>query len=176
MGLWPLLMHRAQSEASALSAVSALPVASVAVGASAAAGALLAVPVVLSTAGTVLVVKAVEVTARRERFTCWSAPRTVRGPAWKWCRQGSSGCFHRGWRSGDGGRDRGGRGVVGRRRGDCLHSQRHGPRAAAQRTGDKLNAALINLPCDLLKNWRLLLGAGRCWRCHVSAAHGRSYL
>ncbi|UUZ66812.1 hypothetical protein LP416_17030 [Polaromonas sp. P2-4] len=55
---------QAQSEASALSAVSALPVASVVVGASAAAGAVLAVPVVLSTAGAVLVVKVVEVSAR----------------------------------------------------------------------------------------------------------------
>lgn len=55
---------KAQSEASALSAVSALPVASVVVGASAAAGAVLAVPVVLSTAGAVLVVKVVEVSAR----------------------------------------------------------------------------------------------------------------
>ena len=41
-----------------------MPVASVVVGASAAAGAVLAVPVVLSTAGAVLVVKAVEVSAR----------------------------------------------------------------------------------------------------------------
>lgn len=55
---------QAQSEASALSAFSAMPVASVVVGASAAAGAVLTVPVVLSTAGAVLVVKAVEVGAR----------------------------------------------------------------------------------------------------------------
>jgi hypothetical protein len=55
---------QAQSEASALSAVSAMPVASVVVGASAAATAVLAVPVVLSTTGAVLVVKAVEVSAR----------------------------------------------------------------------------------------------------------------
>lgn len=54
----------AQSEASALSAVSALPVASVVVGASATAGSVVAIPVVLSTAGTVLVVKTVESTAR----------------------------------------------------------------------------------------------------------------
>jgi len=53
---------KAQSEASALSALSVMPLASVVVGASAAAGAVLAVPVVLSTAGTVLVVKAVTVT------------------------------------------------------------------------------------------------------------------
>jgi len=55
---------RAQSEVSALSALSALPVASVVVGASAVAGAALAVPVILSTAGTVLVIKTVELTAR----------------------------------------------------------------------------------------------------------------
>lgn len=55
---------RAQAELSAVSALSALPVASVAVGASAAAGAIGAVPVVLSTAGAVLVVKAVESTTR----------------------------------------------------------------------------------------------------------------
>ena len=55
---------QAQSEASALRAVSALPVASVVVGTSAAAGSVVAIPVVLSTAGTVLVVKAVESTAR----------------------------------------------------------------------------------------------------------------
>jgi len=54
---------RAQSEASALSALSALPLASVTVGASAAAGASLAVPLVLSTAGAVFMVKAVEVSA-----------------------------------------------------------------------------------------------------------------
>lgn len=59
---------RAQSEAaSALSAVSALPLASVVAvgaGASAAAGASLAVPVILSAAGAVFVVKAVEASAR----------------------------------------------------------------------------------------------------------------
>jgi hypothetical protein len=54
----------AQSEASALSALSAMPLASVVAGASAAAGSVVAVPLVLSTAGTVLVIKAVEVTAR----------------------------------------------------------------------------------------------------------------
>ncbi|MES2511734.1 MAG: hypothetical protein V4625_17560 [Pseudomonadota bacterium] len=55
---------QAQAELSAVSALSALPAASVVVGASAAAGALVAVPVVLSTAGAVLVVKTVESTAR----------------------------------------------------------------------------------------------------------------
>jgi hypothetical protein len=54
----------AQSEVSAISAVSALPVASVVVGASAVAGAVVALPVVLSTAGAVLVIKTVESTAR----------------------------------------------------------------------------------------------------------------
>lgn len=53
----------AQSEASALSALSTLPVASVVAGASAAAGASVAVPVILSAAGAVFVVKAVEVGA-----------------------------------------------------------------------------------------------------------------
>ncbi len=51
---------QAHHEASALSAVSALPLASVVVGASAVA----ALPVALSATGTVLVVKAVESTAR----------------------------------------------------------------------------------------------------------------
>jgi hypothetical protein len=55
---------QAQSEVSALSALSALPVASVVAGASAAAGSVVAVPLVLSTAGTVLVVKTIESTAR----------------------------------------------------------------------------------------------------------------
>jgi hypothetical protein len=54
----------AQSEMSALSAVSALPIASVFVGGSAVAGAVVAVPLMLSTAGAVLVIKAVEVSAR----------------------------------------------------------------------------------------------------------------
>ena len=54
----------AQSEASTVSALSALPVASVVAGTSAVAGSVLAVPVSLSTAGAVLVVKAVEVSAR----------------------------------------------------------------------------------------------------------------
>lgn len=54
----------AQSEASAISAVSALPVASVIIGASAVAGAVVALPVVLSTTGAVLIVKTVESTAR----------------------------------------------------------------------------------------------------------------
>ena len=55
---------KAQSEASALSALSALPVASVVVGGSAVAGSVVAVPLVLSTAGAVLIVKTVESTAR----------------------------------------------------------------------------------------------------------------
>ena len=55
---------RAHGEASAVSAVSALPLASVVVGTGAAASAVAAVPVVLSTAGAVLVVKTVESTAR----------------------------------------------------------------------------------------------------------------
>ena len=63
---------QAQSEASALSAVSTLPVASVVVGAStavsASAGAVVAIPVVLSTAGAVLIVKTVEGTARGTVF------------------------------------------------------------------------------------------------------------
>ena len=54
---------KAQSGASAVSAISALPLASVVV-ASSAAGSVVAVPLVLSTAGAVLVVKAVEVSAR----------------------------------------------------------------------------------------------------------------
>ena len=70
----------AQSEVAALSAVSAWPVASVVLGASAAAGAVLAIPVVLSTAGAVLVVKTVESSARGT-VMCWSAPRMVRAPA-----------------------------------------------------------------------------------------------
>jgi hypothetical protein len=55
---------QAQNGASTLSAVSALPVASVVVGTSAVAGAVVAVPVVLSTTGAVLIVKTVESTAR----------------------------------------------------------------------------------------------------------------
>ncbi|ROZ79031.1 hypothetical protein [Ramlibacter sp. WS9] len=55
---------RAQSEASAVSALSALPLASVVVvGASATAGASLAVPAMLSAAGAVFVIKAIEVGA-----------------------------------------------------------------------------------------------------------------
>jgi hypothetical protein len=52
---------RAQSNASTLSALSMLPVASVVVGAGAAASTVVAIPAMLSVAGTVLVVKAVEV-------------------------------------------------------------------------------------------------------------------
>ncbi len=54
---------KAQSDASAVSTLSALPLASVVV-ASASVGSVVAVPLVLSTAGAVLVVKAVEVSAR----------------------------------------------------------------------------------------------------------------
>lgn len=54
----------AQSEVSAASALSAMPIASVMVGGSAVAGAVAALPVALSTAGAVLVVKTVESTAR----------------------------------------------------------------------------------------------------------------
>ena len=54
----------AQSELSTLSGLSMLPLASVVVGASATASAAIALPVALSAAGAVLVVKAVEVTAR----------------------------------------------------------------------------------------------------------------
>ncbi len=58
---------RAQSEASALSALSSLPLASVVVAGSAA-GSVVAVPLVLSSAGASLVVKAVEVSARGTVF------------------------------------------------------------------------------------------------------------
>lgn len=57
-----ILPAQAQSDASALSAISALPVASVVV-AGAAASAVIAAPAMLSVAGTVLVVKAVEASA-----------------------------------------------------------------------------------------------------------------
>lgn len=55
---------RAQSEASAVSALSAMPLASVVIGGSAVAGAVAVLPVALSTAGAILVVKTVESTAR----------------------------------------------------------------------------------------------------------------
>ena len=55
---------KAQSKATALSAVSALPLASVIIAGAAASGAALAVPVALSTAGAVLVVRGVEISAR----------------------------------------------------------------------------------------------------------------
>lgn len=55
---------QAQSEASALSALSAVPVASVVVGGSAVGASVVAVPVILSTAGAVLVIKTIESTAR----------------------------------------------------------------------------------------------------------------
>jgi hypothetical protein len=54
----------AHGELSTLSALSMLPVASVVYGASVAAGAVIALPVALSAAGAVLVVKSVEVGAR----------------------------------------------------------------------------------------------------------------
>lgn len=54
----------AQSDASAVSNLSALPLASVVVGGSAVAGTVLVMPVALSTAGAVLIVKTVESTAR----------------------------------------------------------------------------------------------------------------
>jgi hypothetical protein len=59
----PFNSAHAQSEAAALSAASALPLASVVMGASAVAGSVVALPVALSTAGAVLVVKTVESTA-----------------------------------------------------------------------------------------------------------------
>jgi len=55
---------RAQSEASALSAVSAMPLASVVGATSAVAGAVVAVPVALSVGGAVLVVKAVQTSVK----------------------------------------------------------------------------------------------------------------
>lgn len=64
MGTVASFHAQAQSEASALSAISAMPLASVVVGASAAAGAVVAVPAMLSTAGTVLVIKTIEVSAK----------------------------------------------------------------------------------------------------------------
>jgi hypothetical protein len=63
-GLALALPSHAQSEASAASALSVLPLASVVVGASAVAGSVLAVPLVFSTSGAVLVVKSVEASAR----------------------------------------------------------------------------------------------------------------
>lgn len=70
LGLLAAMPARAQSEASAFSVLSTLPLASVAVGtgASAVAGSAVAVPVMLSTAGALLVVKAVESTARGTVF------------------------------------------------------------------------------------------------------------
>ena len=70
LGLLAGVPARAQSEASAFSALSALPLASVVVGtgASAVAGAAVTVPVLLSTAGALLVVKTVESTARGTLF------------------------------------------------------------------------------------------------------------
>lgn len=64
MGATATFNAQAQSEVSALSAVSAMPLASVVVGVSTVAGSVVAIPVALSTAGAVLVVKVVEVSAR----------------------------------------------------------------------------------------------------------------
>lgn len=64
IGALGCLPVRAQSELSTLSAMSGLPVASVVGGASVAAGSMVAVPVILATAGAVLAVRAVEVGAR----------------------------------------------------------------------------------------------------------------
>ena len=69
---------QAQAEASALSAASSLPVASVVLAGSAVAGAVVAVPVVLSTAGAVLVVKTVESTARGTVYVLERASDGVR--------------------------------------------------------------------------------------------------
>jgi len=63
-GLALALPSQAQSEVSAVSALSTLPLASVVVGASAVTGSVVAVPLVLSSAGTVLVVKSVEASVR----------------------------------------------------------------------------------------------------------------
>jgi hypothetical protein len=69
---------QAQSQVSALSAISSLPLASVVEGVSASAGAVLAVPLVLSTAGAVLVVKSVEVSARGTVYVLERASDGVR--------------------------------------------------------------------------------------------------
>ena len=61
--LFTALPSQAQSEVSAVSAISALPIASIMLGASVVTTASIAVPVVLSTAG-VLIVKSVEASAR----------------------------------------------------------------------------------------------------------------
>ena len=63
----PVASH-AHDDVSVLSALSAVPVASVVGTASAAAGAVVVLPVALSTAGAVLVVQAVEVTARSTTY------------------------------------------------------------------------------------------------------------
>jgi len=64
LGVTLAVPAHAQSEVSAVSALSALPVASVVGTGSAVAGSVVAVPAMLSVAGTILVVKAVEVSAR----------------------------------------------------------------------------------------------------------------
>jgi hypothetical protein len=63
MGATASFDSQAQSEVSALSVVSAMPLASVVAGASTVAGSVVAIPVALSTAGAVLVVKVIEVSA-----------------------------------------------------------------------------------------------------------------
>jgi hypothetical protein len=75
LGLLATVPAQARNDASAYSALSALPLASVA----AVGGAAVAAPVLLSTAGTLLVVKGVQASARA-RCSCWSAPPTARGP------------------------------------------------------------------------------------------------
>lgn len=69
---------KAQSEAAALSTLSALPLASVIISGAAASGTALAMPVALSTAGAVLVVKLVEVSARGTVYVLERASDGVR--------------------------------------------------------------------------------------------------
>ena len=69
---------KAQSEATALSTLSALPLASVIISGAAATGAALAMPVALSTAGALLVVRLVEVSARGTVYVLERASDGVR--------------------------------------------------------------------------------------------------
>jgi hypothetical protein len=69
IGVLAGLPAQAHNDPSDISTLSVLPIASVVVGASAVVGGVVAVPVILSTAGAVLVVKAVEVTARGMVYT-----------------------------------------------------------------------------------------------------------
>ena len=69
---------KAQSDTTALSTLSALPMASVIISGAAASGAALAVPVALSTAGGVLVVRLVEVSARGTVYVLERASDGVR--------------------------------------------------------------------------------------------------